>query len=149
MTSQFSHTYHILQLQYQVIHQRVIVIYKSTCLEIHPRGGVTSKPYKPAFHGGHLSHNTSYSGAAILQIFHLPWQRYSYSTQSSITELLRSKRNKKWMRIGKSRIGLIAAQGSSTWLSVCAESWGSLSIFPKVSQRQLPEYQQLLKHPSP
>jgi len=30
--------------------------------------------------------------------------------------------------------------------SVCAESWGSLSIFPRVSRKQLPEYQQLLKH---
>ena len=48
-----------------------------------------------------------------------------------------------------SRIGLIAAQESSTWPSVCAESWGSLSIFPRVSRRQLLEYQQLLKHRSP
>ena len=30
--------------------------------------------------------------------------------------------------------------------SVCVESWGSLSIFPRVSQRQLLVYQQLLKH---
>ena len=45
-----------------------------------------------------------------------------------------------------SRIGLIVAQGSSTQPSVCVESWGSLSIFPRVSRRQLPEYQQLLKH---
>ena len=48
-----------------------------------------------------------------------------------------------------SRIGLVAAQGSSTRPSVCAESWGSLSIFPRVSRRQLPEYQQLLKHCGP
>ena len=48
-----------------------------------------------------------------------------------------------------SRIGLVAAQGSSTQPSVCAESWGSLSIFPRVSRKQLPEYQQLLKHRSP
>ena len=48
-----------------------------------------------------------------------------------------------------SRIGLIAAQESSMRPSVCAESWGSLSIFLRVSQRQLPEYQQLLKHYSP
>ena len=45
-----------------------------------------------------------------------------------------------------SRIGLVAAQGSSTQPSVCAESWGSLSIFLRVSRRQLLEYQQLLKH---
>ena len=43
-------------------------------------------------------------------------------------------------------IGLIAAQGSSMWPSVCVESWGLLSIFPRVFWRQLPEYQQLLKH---
>ena len=48
-----------------------------------------------------------------------------------------------------SRIRFIAAQRSSTWPSVCAESWGLLSIFPRVSRRQLPEYQQLLKHHSP
>jgi len=36
-----------------------------------------------------------------------------------------------------SQIGLVAAQGSSTWPSVCVESWGSLSIFPRVSWRQL------------
>ena len=47
-----------------------------------------------------------------------------------------------------SRIGLIAAQRSSIQPSVCAEFWESLSIFPRVSQRQLLEYQQLLKHHS-
>ena len=45
-----------------------------------------------------------------------------------------------------SRIGLVAAQGSSIWPSVCTESWELLSIFLRVSRRQLPEYQQLLKH---
>ena len=34
------------------------------------------------------------------------------------------------------------------WLSVCMESWESLSIFLRVSQKQLLEYQQLLKHRS-
>jgi len=29
----------------------------------------------------------SYGGAATIQVFHLPWQRYSYSTQSSMMEL--------------------------------------------------------------
>ena len=43
-------------------------------------------------------------------------------------------------------IRLVAAQRSLIWPSVCAESWGSLSIFLRVSQRQLLEYQQLLKH---
>ena len=32
--------------------------------KLHPRGDVTSKKYKPAFHGGHLSRNMSYGGAA-------------------------------------------------------------------------------------
>jgi len=45
-----------------------------------------------------------------------------------------------------SRIGLVAAQGSLIQPSVCAEFWGLLSIFPRVSRKQLPEYQQLLKH---
>ena len=53
-----------------------------------PHGETTSKPYKPAFHSSHLSCNMSHGGAATLQIFCLPQQRYSYSTQSSITELL-------------------------------------------------------------
>ena len=55
-----------------------------------PRGETTSEPYKPAFHGGHLSRNTSHGSAATLQIFRLLWRRYSYSTQSSMTELLLS-----------------------------------------------------------
>ena len=45
-----------------------------------------------------------------------------------------------------SQIGLVAIQRSSMQPSVCTEIWGSLSIFPRVSQRQLLEYQQLLKH---
>jgi len=49
---------------------------------------VTSKKYKPAFHSGHLSCNTSYGSTATLWVFCLPWWRYSYSTQSSMTELL-------------------------------------------------------------
>ena len=55
-----------------------------------PAVKTTSEPYKPAFHSGHLSRNTSHGGAATLRIFRLPWQRYSYSTQSSMTELLLS-----------------------------------------------------------
>ena len=35
------------------------------------------------------------------------------------------------------------------WPSVYAESWESLSIFPRVSWKQLPESQQLLKHHGP
>ena len=56
--------------------------------KLHPCGDATSKPYKPAFHGGHLSRNTSYGGAATLRVFRLPRRRYSYSTQFSMTELL-------------------------------------------------------------
>ena len=48
--------------------------------KLHPRGNATSEPYKPAFHGSHLSRNTSYGGAAILWVFRLLRQRYSYST---------------------------------------------------------------------
>jgi len=40
--------------------------------KLHPHGDVTSKTYKPAFHGGHLSCNTSYGGAATLWVFRLP-----------------------------------------------------------------------------
>ena len=68
----------------------IYVICKSTHLEIHPHSEVTSKSYKSAFHSGHLFHNMSYGGAAIIQVFHLPQQRYSYPTQSFITELLLS-----------------------------------------------------------
>jgi len=53
-------------------------------------GETTSEPYKLAFHSSHLSCNTSHSNAATLQIFRLPRWRYSYSTQSSMTELLLS-----------------------------------------------------------
>jgi len=56
--------------------------------KLHPRGNVTSKTYKPVFHSSHLSCNMSYGSAAILWVFHLPWQRYSYSTWSSMMELL-------------------------------------------------------------
>jgi len=37
-----------------------------------PTVKTTSEPYKPAFHGGHLSRNMSYGSAATLQIFRLP-----------------------------------------------------------------------------
>ena len=74
-----------------------MLVFKHTCHiqvhlsgKLHPRGDATSEPYKPAFHGGHLSRNTSHGGAATLRVFHLPWRRYSYSTQSSMTELILS-----------------------------------------------------------
>ena len=48
-----------------------------------------------------------------------------------------------------SRIGLVAAQGSSTRPSVCAESWGSLSIFPRVSRKQLLKHRNHWERPWP
>ena len=56
--------------------------------KLHPQGDIISKSYKPAFHSSHLSHNMSYGSAATLQVFCLLQQRYSYSTQSSMMELL-------------------------------------------------------------
>jgi len=58
--------------------------------KLYPHDDIISKLYKPAFHSNHLSCNTSYGGAVILQVFCLPWWRYSYSTWSSMTELLLS-----------------------------------------------------------
>jgi len=34
--------------------------------KLHHHGSVTSKTYKPVFYDSHLSHNTSYGGAAII-----------------------------------------------------------------------------------
>ena len=58
--------------------------------KLHPCGDATSELYKPTFHGGHLSRNTSHGGAATLWVFRLPRRRYSYSTQFSMTELILS-----------------------------------------------------------
>ena len=58
--------------------------------KLHPHSEVTPKTYKPTFHGSHLSRNTSYGSTATLWVFHLPWQGYSYLTQSSMMELLLS-----------------------------------------------------------
>ena len=68
--------------------------------KLHPRGDATSEPCKPTFHGGHLSRNTSYGGAATLRVFRLPQRRYSYSTQSSMTELLLSVSQHWNLRLG-------------------------------------------------
>ena len=40
--------------------------------KLHLRGDATSEPYKPAFHGGHLSRNTSHGSAATFRVFRLP-----------------------------------------------------------------------------
>jgi len=34
--------------------------------KLHPRGEIISKSYKPAFHGSHLSRNTSYGSVATI-----------------------------------------------------------------------------------
>ena len=39
-----------------------------------------------------------------------------------------------------SQIELVATQRSSTWLLVYMKSWGSLSIFPRISRKQLLKY---------
>ena len=71
--------------------QRKSVLYTSPPVQKQCScGETTSEPYKPTFHGSHLSRNMSYGSAAILRVFCLPWWRYSYSTQSSIMELLLS-----------------------------------------------------------
>ena len=59
-----------LLLQTQVL--RVVSYASLPVQKQHPRGETTSEPYKPAFHSGHLSHNTSHGGAATLQVFRLP-----------------------------------------------------------------------------
>jgi len=58
--------------------------------KLHPCSDITPKTYKPTFHGSHFSCNMSYGGAATLRVFRLPQWRYSYSTQSFMTELLLS-----------------------------------------------------------
>ena len=58
--------------------------------KLHPHGEIISKTYKPAFYSGHLSRNMSYGSAVTIWVFHLPWWRYSYSTWSSMIELLLS-----------------------------------------------------------
>ena len=58
--------------------------------KLHLCSGVTSKSYKPAFHGSYLSHNTSHGSTTTIQVFRLPWWRYSYLTQSFMMELLLS-----------------------------------------------------------
>jgi len=53
--------------------KREIMSYASPLVrKLHLCGRVTSKIYKPAFHGGYLSCNTSYGGAANLRVFCLP-----------------------------------------------------------------------------
>ena len=41
---------------------------------------------KPAFYSSYLTCNIPHSGDVIVQVFHLPWWRYSYLTQPSIME---------------------------------------------------------------
>ena len=79
------------QLEWLVLAKFVVMSYASPPIwKLHSCGEFTSKSYKPTFHSGHLSCNMSYGSAATLQVFRLPQRRYSYSTRSSITELLLS-----------------------------------------------------------
>ena len=73
-------TFHPLALSYTIL-----LIWK-----LHLHSNITSQLYKPTFYGSHLSHNMSYGSATTIQVFHLPEQRYSYSTWSFMTELLLS-----------------------------------------------------------
>ena len=71
------------------------LFYMLVICQVHPSGKYISMVillsqcslYKPTFHSSHLSHNMSCGGNATIQIFSLPWQGYSYLTQSFITEL--------------------------------------------------------------
>jgi len=64
------------------------ILYASPPVQkLHLHSDIIFKLYKPIFYGGHLSCNTSYGGTATIQVFRLLQWRYSYSTQSSITEL--------------------------------------------------------------
>ena len=78
------------QGKYDKLHSVIMSYTSPPVRKQRPYGETTSEPYKPAFHGGHLSCNISHGSAATLWIFCLPWRRYSYSTQSSMMELLLS-----------------------------------------------------------
>jgi len=58
--------------------------------KLHPHVDINSELYKPTFHSSYLSCNTSYGSTVTIQVFHLSQRKYSYSTQSSMTELLLS-----------------------------------------------------------
>ena len=80
-----------MRKQCEVYEVNELLSYASPLIQkLHPHGEDTSKTYKPTFHGSHLSYNMSYGSTATIRVFCLPWQRYFYSTQSSMTELLLS-----------------------------------------------------------
>ena len=75
----------IVEIETEEEHNEIVVIYRSTC----PK--TTSLWWNHLWTiQAHLSRNISHGGSATLQIFRLPWRRYFYSTQSSMTELLLS-----------------------------------------------------------
>ena len=80
----------VIRGQKQNVILGIPIICKSTCPEIHSHGDITSKSYKLAFYSSHLSCNTSYGGVAIIWVFHLLQQGYSYPTRSFMTELFLS-----------------------------------------------------------
>ena len=77
--------FNYLDIVIPLCHMPSLLIWK-----LHPHSDITSQLYKPTFYSGHLSYNMSYSSDATIQVFCLPWQRYSYLTQSSMIELLLS-----------------------------------------------------------
>ena len=58
--------------------------------KLHSHSDIIFKLCKPTFHGSYLSHNIPSSSTATIRVFHLPWQRYFYSTWSFIIKLLLS-----------------------------------------------------------
>jgi len=64
------------------------LLYTSSFIwKLHPHSDIISKLYKPTFYSGHLFRNMPYGSAVTIWVFHLLWQRYSYLTWSSMTEL--------------------------------------------------------------
>ena len=60
-----------------VLDLELVVSYASPPIwKLHSCSEIISKLYKPAFHSSHLSCNTSYGGAATLQVFCFPQQGY-------------------------------------------------------------------------
>jgi len=73
-----------------VVFPSYLLYAKSTCLENISLWYIPYQQTKSTFYSGYLTHNTSNSSDAIIWVFHLSWQKYSYSTWSSMTELLLS-----------------------------------------------------------
>jgi len=66
------------------------ILYSNVICQIHLSGKHISVVYFLPTIKACLSCNMSYSGVTTIWVFCLPWQRYFYSTQSSMMELLLS-----------------------------------------------------------